>query len=252
MMVLTEKQAEALQLFRLADHESPSFSIEVTDLLDPGKIRGYLQQVKQLIGANDEKTAASILIKRYAFLPVIFLYSMTSWNLKLDISHENLVMESREKNGLWLPNFRFKKLIGERAGKNRDQWREEVIRTLFSEHVFPIVDCVAKEARISKLILWENIAIYVYWLYETIMPKETAVAKQAVKDFKFIIEEASCEVFGGYHANPLGRFYNEKIFMENKENMIRPRKTCCFSYLTDSGKRCGPCPLTCRNRKKEE
>lgn len=247
MMNLTEKQAEALKAFRLAaDHECSPLSIEVSDLLDPRNVGGYLDKVKQQIGAKDEKTAASILVKRYAFLPVIYLYSMTAWDTKLDISFENLFFESIDKNGVWLPGFRFKKLLGEGAGENRDQWREKAVRTLFSDHVFPILDCIAKEAKISKLILWENIAIYVFWLYEKILLEDPLLAEKAAEDFHFIIEEASGNLFGGYNANPLKRYHNEKIFVESTGKLIRPRKTCCFSYLTNSGKRCGSCPQLCK------
>ncbi|MBT2687514.1 (2Fe-2S)-binding protein [Bacillus sp. ISL-47] len=248
MIRLTEKQAEALTPFRLSpDSANSPLSIDVIDLLDPKKAGEYLAAVKEHIGAKDEKTAASILVKRYAFLPVIYLYSMTAWNLRLNISHENLSLEGQEKGELWLPAFRFKSLVGECAGADREQWREESIRALFSGHVFPILDNIAKEAKISKLILWENIAIYLFWLYETVLPGETSAAEQAAEDFKFIMEEASGDLFGGYNQNPLKRYHNEKIFVGSKGKLVRPRKTCCFSYLTDSGKRCGTCPQICKS-----
>lgn len=248
MISLTDEQAEDLRSFRLVtDAKSCPLSIEAKQLMDARALGEYLSHLQEHIGAKDEKVAASILVKRYAFLPVIYLYSMTAWNLKMDISHENLSLESQEKNGLWLPGFRFKNLWGEAAGADRNQWREEAILSLFSTHVFPILDNVAKEAKISKLILWENIAIYLFWLYETVLPGEPSLAIQASEDFKFIMEEASGNLFGGYNENPLKRYHNEKILVESTGKVIRPRKTCCFSYLTNSGKRCGTCPQVCKN-----
>jgi ferric iron reductase protein FhuF len=248
MIRLTKEQADALRQFRLVSNaENSSFSIETKELLDPGTVGEYLLKLKQHIGATDEKVAASILVKRYAFLPVTYLYCMTAWNLKLDISHENLSLESQEKNGIWLPGFRFKNLWGKASGADRNQWREDAIRSLFSIHVLPILDSVAKEAKISKLILWENIVIYLFWLYETVLPEEPLLARKASEDFKFIMEEASGDLFGRYNENPLKRYHNKKIFVESTGKVIRPRKTCCFSYLTNSGKRCGTCPQVCKN-----
>lgn len=250
---LTEKQTEALRQFRLTTHAtSSSLSIEAIELLNSGPLKNYLNILRQHIDARDEKVAASILVKRYAFLPVIYLYALTAWNLKLDISCENVSLERRDQDGHWLLGFRFKHLGGESAGKDRDQWREDCIRSLFNDHVFPIMDLISKEAKISKLILWENIAIYIFWLYETVLSAgEASLAERAAEDFRYIMKEAPGALFGGYNENPLKRYNNEKVFAESKGKTIRPRKTCCFSYLTNSAKHCGTCPQICKKIIKE-
>ncbi|MDD9310383.1 hypothetical protein ACOSZF_09240 [Cytobacillus firmus] len=76
MIKLTGEQAEALGQFRLArdSGKSSPLTIKVENLLDTSQTGAYLDKVKNHLGAPDNKTAASILIKRYAFLPVIYLY----------------------------------------------------------------------------------------------------------------------------------------------------------------------------------
>ncbi|WP_244671200.1 IucA/IucC family C-terminal-domain containing protein [Bacillus sp. NTK034] len=247
MIKLTGEQAEALRQFRLAQDsgERSPLTIEVKKLLDTVQTGSYLDKVKNHIGAADKKTAASILIKRYAFLPVIYLYSMTSWNIKLDIRHENVTFVSQEQDGLWLPSFSFIHLQGKGIETERENWREDAVGTLFNGHIFPVLNRIANEANVSKLILWENIAIYLFWLYEKILPSETH-SEQAAEDFKFILEEASGNLFGCGNTNPLKKFDSNKILIESTGKTVRPRKTCCFSYLTSSGKRCGTCPQACR------
>ncbi|MBY0159088.1 (2Fe-2S)-binding protein [Cytobacillus firmus] len=247
MIKLTGEQAEALGQFRLVldSGEGSPLTIEVKKLLDSSQTGPYLDKVKNHIGATDKKTAASILIKRYAFLPVIYLYSMTSWNIKLDIRPENITFVSQEKDGLWLPCFSFIHLQGQEIEEEREKWREDALRTLFNGHIFPVLNRIAIEANVSKLILWENIAIYLFWLYEKILPLETH-SERAAEDFEFILEKASGNLFGCEKTNPLKKFDSTKILIESTGQTVRPRKTCCYSYLTSSGKRCGTCPQACR------
>ncbi|WP_082341113.1 IucA/IucC family C-terminal-domain containing protein [Sporosarcina globispora] len=255
MIKLTGEQADALGQFRLVQDlgQGSPLTIEVKNLLDASQTGAYLDKVKNHIGAPDNKTAASILIKRYAFMPVIYLYSMTSWNLKLDIRHENITFVSQEKDGQWLPGFSFIHLQGQGIETGREQWREDAVQALFNGHICPVLNRIATEANISKLILWENIAIYLFWLYEKILPLEVH-SERAAEDFKFILEEASGNLFGCNNTNPLKKFDSKKILIESTGKTVCPRKTCCFSYLTSSGKRCGTCPQSCnlKGRKRDE
>ncbi|MCS0655940.1 MULTISPECIES: IucA/IucC family C-terminal-domain containing protein [Bacillaceae] len=250
MIKLTGEQEEALGQFRLARKgKSSPLTIKAENLLDPTQTGAYLEAVKNQLGAPDNKTAASILIKRYAFLPVIYLYCMTSWNVKLDIRHENITIVSQERDGLWLPGFHFVRLQGQGAGMDRDQWREDAVRTLFKGHIFPLINRIASEGKVSRLILWENIAIYLFWLYEKILPLEMH-SERAAEDYRFILEEAPGNLFGCENTNPLKKFDSRKILSENTGEMVRPRKTCCYSYLTSSGKRCGTCPHSCSSKRR--
>jgi ferric iron reductase protein FhuF len=243
---LLDIEAKELQQFRLGAIKVDSeLSIEVIDLLNEASLETYLNKVKTHLGAPDLKVAGSLFIKRYAFLPVLYLYALTVWDKKLDISFANLSIESAERDGLWLPEFRFEKLQGGNAGADRNQWRKDCVESLFKDHIFPVLDVTSQVSKASKLILWENIAIYIFWLYETVLPKEPSLVKKAEEDFEYIVYGAEGALFGNYHENPLKRYHNNKILNKDSGKEVRPRKTCCFSYMTAAGKQCGTCPIVC-------
>jgi ferric iron reductase protein FhuF len=243
---LLDIETKELQQFRLGEVKIDSeLSIEVIDLLNEAALDTYLNKVKAHLGAPNLKVAGSLFIKRYAFLPVLYLYAMTAWDNKLDVSFANLSVESSERDGLWLPEFRFKKLQSENAEADRDQWRKDCAESLFKDHIFPVLEVTSRVSKASKLILWENIAIYIFWLYETVLSKEPLLAQKAKEDFEYIVYGAEGALFGGYHENPLKRYHHNKILNKDTGKEVRPRRTCCFSYMTAAGKQCGTCPIVC-------
>lgn len=214
-------------------------SIETSNLQDEQYLGKYLDTLSCFIGASNSKVAASIFVKRYAFLPVIYLYAMTAWNEKLNISYENVSLETDEREKLWLPSFHFQSLETETCHTDRMKWRTDCIESLFKEHVYPIVDILSRTTKVSKLILWENIAVYIYWLYETVLLEEGTpieIVNHAKEDFQFIMCQASGNLFGDYDTNPLKMYYRQKHGIEVR------RSTCCYSHLTASKKYCVTCP----------
>lgn len=247
--IFSDAQIGELYQFRVTtDRTSSTLSVQIETLLDERSIRQYLGQLGKHIGAANDKVTASIFIKRYAFLAVAYLYTMTLNNGKLNISFENISLETNDQDKLWLPNFYFKDLSIETLKGSREKWREICVHSLFNNHLYPLIDCLSRVTKVSKLILWENIAVYIFWLYETILQKE-GLPEDAIlrskEDFEYILFQAPGSFFGGYNVNPLKRYYNEHIYMEEYGREVRPRNTCCYSYLTRSKKRCTSCPQVC-------
>ena len=119
---------------------------------------------------------------------------MSAWNEKLSISYENVSIETDDNETLWLPSFHFANLKTETFEEDRDKWRKTCIESLFKVHFFPLIDFLARTTKVSKLILWENIAVYIYWFYETVLVEEgiqETVKSRAKEDFQFIIFHAS-------------------------------------------------------------
>lgn len=202
-----------------------------------------MTDLSKTIGAPSEKIAASIFIKRYAFLAVISLYAMTAWNKKLDVSLDKVRMEPASKLENWLPAFYLKDLAVDEwdSGEARSEWRKGVVKELFAKNIYPLITLFEKTFGISKLILLENIAIYIFWLYESQLKEY----KNAVEDFSFLIFEAEGSLFGRYKLNPLQKYYVEKIYLDEQAEEVRIRKTCCFTYqLEGSSKRCKTCPCS--------
>jgi siderophore-iron reductase FhuF len=234
--ILKENDLSALQKYRLKSITGKSFN--VASLLDKAFAIDFMEKLAFAIGSPSERAAASIFIKRYAFIAVISLFSMTTANKKLNLSLENIEMEEAERGKDWLPMISLKDpSVEEWNGEDRNEWRKGVYRDLFAHNIYPIIEHFEKTLKVSKLILWENIAVYLFWLYETELNEIENPNVQS--DFKFLIKEAEGNLFGNYHLNPIQKYYSVK----HSQDEIRMRKTCCFTYQLGT-KRCKTCPCT--------
>jgi ferric iron reductase protein FhuF len=233
--ILKEKELNSLQKYRLRSETGKSFN--VGNLLDEEYVLDFMKNLAYSIGAPSERTAASIFIKRYAFIAVISLFAMTSGNKKMNLSLDNIEMEEAEYGKDWLPMISLKDpSIDEWDGEDRGEWRKSVYRDLFANNIYPIIDYFEKTFKVSKLILWENIAVYLFWLYE--LELKDSENPNVLSDFRFLINEAEGNLFGRYNLNPIQKYYSEK-----NQDEVRIRKTCCFTYQLGS-KRCKTCPCT--------
>jgi siderophore-iron reductase FhuF len=233
---LAEKQLEKYRFNPCLEH-----SIHLADLMDESFLKEFLENLSDAIGAPSEKIAASILIKRYAFLAVMTLYTMTVNNKKLNVALDNVKMETAQQGKDWLPGISFKDVtLQDWDGNDRSAWRSSVYKDLFANNIDPLISQLEKTVGISKLILWENIAVYLFWLYETELKDYEHVAE----DFHYLISEAEGQMFGRYNLNPLQKYFAEKTYLEEWDTEVRVRKTCCFTYQLPEGKRCKTCPCT--------
>jgi ferric iron reductase protein FhuF len=247
---LTPNELAILANYRFVVSEpDKDVQIKFHPFLNETTMSSYLKKFKIELGAPDLKTAASVFMKRHAFLAALYLYSMSVFNKKLDVSPDNIILEDAIQDGLWLPGFYLINKSTEVCSPDgRDQWRTEAVRHLFAENLFPVMDAISKSAKISKLILWENVAVYIFWLYEKIVSQTEAheVKARAAEDFSFLVESAPGNLFGRYNYNPIARYYSEPVYQEETDSYVRIRKTCCFSYmLKEKGGYCKTCPRTC-------
>lgn len=240
LKLLNESEMETLEKYRFKREIVPF--IEAANLLQKESLVSFLQRFALTIGAPSERVAASIFMKRYAFVAVISLFAMTAWNKKLNVGLSNIVMEEDSE----LPGFSFKDLsVQDWKGENREAWRKSVIYDLFANNISPLIAQLEIATNISKIILWENIAVYLFWLYE----KELSGTENALADLQFLIAEAPGELFGDYLLNPLSEHDRKKVYVEEFQEEVRIRKTCCFSYKMKKGTRCKTCP--CRQISKD-
>lgn len=244
-MILSVEEIKVLETYRLSTAPTNSpLSIRLVDRLSEDSVLiDYVAKVSDRIGAANDAVAASMLIKRYSFLVAMSLYAMSVWNKRLVLSPERIWMETDDHDDRWLPTFRFEEPKTEICTGCRDQWREETVRQLFAVQLFPLIEKLRKITKISAHILWENIAIYIYWLYETLMNDETLahVHEQLCDDFHYLVNDADGALFGTPRQNPLKRFWKG-------DANSRQRSTCCLYYQTDGGSHCQTCPHIARQR----
>ncbi|MFD2444533.1 IucA/IucC family C-terminal-domain containing protein [Bacillus sp. CGMCC 1.16607] len=237
------KEITTLLWFRLSETlNNDPLTVDIDGLISGG-MEHYLQKVKLGIGAQNDKVAASMMIKRYAFLSAMALFTMSHYDRGLNVQTSNLILVSHFDDEHWLPKFYFKDLTFEAVSDNREQWRERYVENIFANHISILVDQLSKITKISKLILWENVAVYLFWLYENVLNDNDERKHLIESDFRYVIQEAPGYVFGTYNHNPLSKFDSDKIYHAATDKYIRPRKTCCYSYqVKGSNKRCITCP----------
>jgi ferric iron reductase protein FhuF len=237
----SKEELEHLSRFRLSlDRSESALSIEAANLLEPDFLSSYLIKIQPRIHSDRLNVTGSMLVKRYAFLAAMALFSMTVFGKKMNTDPLNLTLETDDLDPLWLPSFYFHSLESVSAGESRDAWRDEILRDLFRNHLSKIVTIVSEKARISKLILWENIFLYVVWMYNTLLANipEYVTIEQIQADYMYVVKEADGELFGEGMKNPFLPFYREQ------EQVTR--QTCCLYYLTSEKRdRCSTCPKHC-------
>lgn len=259
--LLLETEIEQLKEFRFTDRQfQSSLSSPVIELFEEEKIKIYLEEIQQKISAPDKRVAASMFMKRYGFFAVLNLYAMTILNKRLNVSLSNISLETSEQEQevwYWNPKFHFSDLQTVSApSESRDKWRDDTIRTIFHENIHEVLMTLSKHSGLSKKVLWENIAIYVYWLYESVLAKQKFDEKRdrILDDFEYLVKKAEGELFGPIPFNPLTGYFGVKVYRPEYEQNIRTRKTCCLYYKTTStNERCKTCPLNCKiGEKKNE
>jgi ferric iron reductase protein FhuF len=246
MAELSKKEIESLAKYRLSTEKSVTdHIINGVDLLNPVKLQELFEGGLQIkLNTDNHRVIGSMLIKRYAFLASLALNAMSLFDKGINSAIHNIILQTDENDPLWLPKFYFEDQEVTIPAMNRVQWRKAVVQNLFMDNIEKVIMAISKEAKISKLILWENIAIYIFWMYETVLqdpslPDDTAI--QVRDDFQFVVMEAPPQLFGAKARNPLTQFYLPK------QNDIRMRKTCCLFYLTSKNNdRCQTCPIECK------
>ncbi|KMJ58882.1 hypothetical protein AB685_07335 [Bacillus sp. LL01] len=207
----------------------------------------YLMKVQHALGTDEMDVAASLLMKRLGFLAVNCLLSMTAFNKTLKVDPSTIWIDSYVENDIWLPKLRYTEVqaVEVTSFENREAWRQRHFEELFGGIFAPLINRMAKEAKVSRQTLWENVMLYIYWMYESILPNLEMDTPDQEEDFASLLK-ADPVVFG-LKRNPSAAFYKPKTFVEQHQAEIRVRTTCCYYYKTNSeGSRCSTCPLNCK------
>ncbi|CAG9620809.1 IucA/IucC family C-terminal-domain containing protein [Sutcliffiella rhizosphaerae] len=220
-------------------------TISLHDLIHNGSI-DYLEKVKNVLGTDELDVAASLLMKRLGFLTVNYLLSMSAFNKTIKVDSAEIWIDSFVENNSWLPKLRYTNVEAVVApADDREAWRLSHFDELFGGIITPLINRMAKETKVSRQTLWENIMLYVYWMYESILPNLDIEAPNQEEDFASL-RKANPAIFG-MRRNPAATFYKPKTYVEQHQAEIRVRTTCCYYYKTTSeGTRCSTCPLDCK------
>ncbi|WP_239617992.1 IucA/IucC family C-terminal-domain containing protein [Cohnella mopanensis] len=235
--------------YRLAIEPSSDgkFSMPATDMLNKIKCSAYLEGVAGIFESSSPLATASLFAKRYSYLIIASsLYAMSALNKGMDYAIDNCHIESNYQGQAWLPKARLtNRHVSQPAEGRRAEWRDGIIRNVFADNLAKAWDSLSKSVPISKAVLWENTAIYVYWLYENKFGVGASADQRSriQEDFEYLINEAPAHLFGE-SKNPLTRFNSCKVTTLASDEPIRIRKTCCFYYLASDEPEdyCPTCP----------
>ena len=221
------------------------YLVSTLDLLDPETCADYLDRLTVLLQSPSRMITASQFLKRYAFLTSVpLLYAMTVYNKGLDLSVENCSLESSPGHS-WLEHVSLVDVDATMPETNeRHVWRDTVIKACFAENLGKLIQVMSRVANVPKPILWENVAVRVFSLYEKRIGVTEDQQEQAwgKADFQYLIHEAPGALFGEKQ-NPLSRFYGEHTSSYVSNPPMRVRKTCCFYYEVSCVKEyCSNCP----------
>ncbi|GEL78219.1 IucA/IucC family C-terminal-domain containing protein [Tenuibacillus multivorans] len=227
--------------FRMVDY-AKHVSVTLDQLLDKDFLLKYLQDIKSEFNTESIFVAGSQLMKRLGFNIVLpTLYLMTVHDMKLDMDFKRAGIVPNTVGDKWLPNLYLKDFHVESiVTSEREDVRQAITEDLFQK-MDQLVQAVSNVSRVPKPNLWENIAIYVYWLYEKKLKEDRFrdVANQVGDDYSFLIRGLSADVFAD-NCNQLTNFYWGRRV---KDDGTRIRRTCCFYYGANSDRKCcSTCP----------
>lgn len=240
--------------------EDNEYSVTSSALLDPQQCAAYLDRLQPLYRSSSRALTASMFSKRYAFMMVCpILYAMSMYRKTFSLTIDNCQLESAyfqlPTRKTWMPNLLLRdpsvyQLQSADITNNEvyAQQREDIVSRVFAQHLQPILKNISQVSSLSLTILWENIAIYVYVLYENRLLKEANEEQRQhiQQDLHYLTQQAPNDCFGEKR-NPLAQFYTKKRVVPRSEQPQRVRKTCCSHYeLPAPSDYCPTCPKICK------
>jgi len=250
-MLNKKEQSELAEKFRCTFKDNSLYRLSPSSCMDESTLRVELLWIQQTMEAANLRAAASMLAKRYSFVAVAALYSFIVFQKKINASTENVLLHTEDAETMWLPKVFISEIEAiEVTEGNRKILLDELLDELFAHQIEPIWSALRKVTKISKLTLWENVAVYIHWLYDLLLANEEIDNVEVQKVLQYVLEEAEGRHFGSYHNNPLARYSSPPQYIEKQKQEIRVRKTCCLSYQTgDKETYCRTCPVICKPKK---
>ncbi|MCF6136258.1 IucA/IucC family C-terminal-domain containing protein [Pseudalkalibacillus berkeleyi] len=223
---------------------SDASGLSSEDLLHTSEVIKFIDdELIPLLNAPSRLVAASQFSKKYAFLITVpFFSSFTLFDQVLNIDIDQCSVQPDSKKGFKGPRLMLKSERTSPTATDREGAVHNAIEKVFKNHVRLVWERLNEAASVPMPVLWENTAIYIYWLYETSLLKHDLVAQRKIQEDFDLLLEAPGECFG-LNENPLKKFHHEKRELLKSAPLVRVRKTCCLYYeVNEERKFCKTCP----------
>lgn len=203
----------------------------------------YLNQLKTVLHSDSSVAVASTFTKKYAyFIVTAGLVPKSVFHKSPRFDFDNIQFIHQEEEQKWTPKISFmdKEVTVPEDFRSREEWLRFSYSRLFRDHIKELFDAVHDITRLSKKVMWENLAHHTFWFYERYGKQilDERQWKTAQRDFQFLIHTLNGEAFGE-DSNPLSYFAG----LNRLPNGAPIRKYCCLTYLLNGeSHNCKVCP----------
>ncbi|KFF50652.1 hypothetical protein GY26_00600 [Gammaproteobacteria bacterium MFB021] len=230
--------------------EAGGQALPVTVFCDPRRCAELLDRLGPTLGSPDRRTTASLLSKRLGFLLTgAPLYLLSVCDRGLDLAPGNCLIDIRHDGQAWRSTLPLRSLRLQRwSPAARESARHALLNELFTGLITPLWQTLREVGGVPPRMLWENLAVRVYSLYERRLVElegglvDAAARRRCAADYRFLLE-AEPELFG-IDFNPLARFHHAKTRRTDGVE-VRYRRSCCLYYRAACPVAyCQSCPLS--------
>lgn len=209
--------------FRWLSDQQILSSLTLNDLFDETVLDQHLSRLMSEFGSPTRAHAVSMTAKRLGYAAALMIYARTKHRVCInpkECTFQTIAEESTKAS--WLPIYSFPLKTAE-LNQDTVEW---ITKDLYSLTLVPLVELLAHEKGISRVVLFENIFTYIKWIFITKL--------QDINTFQQLID-LPAQKYGVKKQHPLA------IYQTGQTNL---RKTCCLYYQTTGAvKPCKTCPL---------
>jgi len=214
---------ERLSVF-VNDTRQPLFTLD--DLQSEQRLLHILKTVRDVTDAPTNAVAASVFFRRLGFFIAAQFQTIAV--------HNQVFVGPLSSIGVVQDDLTYKFTLPE-EGFVQVKEREQAIRFVLDNYGHPLVERVSKQAKISKLILWENIWGYVIWVYNQLILEGV---ESAAEDLNFLLIDSTW--------TPQMRRSPFKQYLQNQSALDAmkdyKRVTCCLLKEMPDTNKCPYCP----------
>jgi ferric iron reductase protein FhuF len=227
VLELDAKQLNDLERFNVfIGAQENTFSSAVDVLSDSGS-ELLFENIHGMTCAPTNAVAASVYLRRYGFFIAAQLHVMSEHNI--------LWIGEIDDISLFTNNDTIKFSIPAKGFRNVHN-RQEDIRFILERYGHPVVTYFSKRAKISKLILWENIWGYVLWMYSMLLQESSPSAQY---DLAILLDDETWKP--SMRRSPFKQFIKNQQALDAMANY--KRTTCCLYKELPNTEQCPYCPL---------
>lgn len=214
---------ERLSVFVDRSHEP--FMTLAEAQTEPG-IKRLLQTVRELTDAPTDTVAASVFFRRFGFFMAA--------QFQIIAIHQKMFAGPMEHVNVFHEDKMFKFSVPSTDFVNVEA-SEHALRFVLETYGHPLVELYSKQAKIPKLILWENIWGYVIWIYGQMIQENVESAK---KDLDVLLLDETWKPH--MRKSPFKQYLQNELALDAMKNY--KRVTCCLLKEMPETDKCPYCP----------